>query len=278
MLLLALSCHKPALTNTTTYGETCGWHPLSAATSNDLIRIDAEPRRVAGITLEVREVGVWHDGQRIDGVQQRLIEEREYAAELASRLDEAPAGLALAITRSASMGQVEDILEAAWGAGFSSVRLVGLSTQPPDLPPPPRPAYAESLRQELSETGVELHQALLAQKLTRQVGRCRPAKNVFAAVAHASPEMKCVLLWHGMDQALKRCPGAAAGRAVTLLYVMTVPQAFSTWVQVELDPSGERWPVDRADTWGALGPEFITRGTVWLDAGRREGVSPFPRD
>ena len=266
MLLLALSCHKPALKHAPTYAtSTCGWESVSEATTSDFITIDEVPRRMGSIALEVREDGLWLYGERLDEPVERLRDEREFAGELARHLDEPVPGLGLGVARSASVGQVESALLAAWEAGFTSVRVLGISTQPPDRPPPPRPAYAQSLREELDATSPEMHQTLLAEKLSKQVGRCRPAKNVFSALAHAAPEMKCVLMWHGMNDALKRCPGAAAGRAITLLYVMTVPEDFTTWVEVELDPEAEAWTVDPKATWDTVGPEFITRSSLWLD-------------
>ena len=56
MLLLALSCHKPALKHAPTYAtSTCGWESVSEATTSDFITINKIPHQIKNITLKIHK-------------------------------------------------------------------------------------------------------------------------------------------------------------------------------------------------------------------------------
>ena len=220
------------------------------------------------VTLPYPQVSVHLDGEtvRFDSWNSMELDDPGFADELSRQWDEGwtDTGVVMVAIAADTPGeQVRDLfVHLAAMEGEPAIYGVAESSIWAPLPEAPHARYYEKAHGLWTVAPLEQRQTLWAMETTKLIRRCLPARQVFEAVAYASPETKCSLMVKGMQIAARRCPGMNERKVATAIHVLVEPD----WVPVA-------WPIELT----AEGGQSVRLDQTWgeqFEASRQGPITP----
>lgn len=258
---------------------TCGSAELQPSTVDLVLIEDTSLRRPKlSVQLEVHPDGLRLDGESMaDGsaVGERLRIKAETARDLADKIGSADFAfrgeLLLLLPPDTPSGTLLPLLEVAHASGFPHVRFVVRTGKKPSTAFVDG-AYGMELAARLDGLAPADRARVLAEEIEDLLVACPSGQQAFAAVAHASAEMKCQLMAVGLAEALPMCPLTNHGKVVTAVQVATDGSPWTHGVlALSLDPEGTPYPIDPSTPWSELATRWAADGTEdptwWVDEG-----------
>jgi len=239
----------------------------------ELVAVDRAANPIqSGIALQVSAAETRVDGQVVaDGAALKTkLEERAQTAESISKYSAQPfdGRIVVIATPDTPASRIKEVLVAAARAGLLKADFILASNQPWDLPDYPDPDYAVQFKAQLDGVAAEERQMIAAQEIDSAVSLCPGAKAAFAAVANASPEMKCALIARGMEEALPTCLATNGDVVLTQIQVLSEPTSeFRPHViQTGIDPKARPIIVSPDTPWSELAGKVVERSGqgIWL--------------
>jgi len=185
-------------------------------------------------------------------------------------------GIQIAFDASVSTERIITVLEWTRSVGYSNIWLVTQSTQGPVLPEPPIPQSYEKLRNLQYTHPPAERESIMGQKIAKDIGLCKPAREAFDAVVSAHPEQQCYMLLVGLEYSIERCPMMNASKLASDIHALVEPMMYPIVHSIQLDHSAPSITLPAEQTWKQVAPlMFSQQEPFWIE-GLSKPEEPLP--